>query len=258
MPMHDWTRVSAGIFHDFHNAWITELRNALNEGLLPSEYYALGEQRAGNVGPDVLTLHSEALDPSNSGSQPLSGCNSGGIVAVAEKPPSVRICQDADDDATFYLSRQRTIIIRHTSGDRIVALIEIVSPHNKRGRLALDEFVDKIVSALREGIHVMIIDPLPPDRYDPAGIHNVVWERIMAGSFEPPADLPLSLISYAVRHTIRAYIEPIGVGSSLVDMPLFLTADHYVPVPLETTYLRAWSGVPQRWRRVIEGTVNPQ
>jgi hypothetical protein len=30
MPVHDWTRVDAGIFHDFHNAWITELRNVLN------------------------------------------------------------------------------------------------------------------------------------------------------------------------------------------------------------------------------------
>ena len=43
MPVHDWTRVAAGMFHDFHNAWITELRNALNGGLLPPDYYALVE-----------------------------------------------------------------------------------------------------------------------------------------------------------------------------------------------------------------------
>lgn len=24
MPMHDWTRVAAGIFHAFHHDWITE------------------------------------------------------------------------------------------------------------------------------------------------------------------------------------------------------------------------------------------
>ena len=56
MPIHDWTRVSAGTFHDFHNSWITHLKEALNAGLLPQSYYAMGEQQAGDVGPDILTL----------------------------------------------------------------------------------------------------------------------------------------------------------------------------------------------------------
>ena len=56
MPIHDWTRVSAGTWHDFHVAWIAELRNVLNDGLLPADYYARAEQIAGPLGPDVLTL----------------------------------------------------------------------------------------------------------------------------------------------------------------------------------------------------------
>jgi hypothetical protein len=32
MPVHDWSRVGPGIFHDFHCAWIVEIRNVLNEG----------------------------------------------------------------------------------------------------------------------------------------------------------------------------------------------------------------------------------
>ena len=56
MPIHDWTRVDAGIFHDFHHEWISTIRRALNDGLLPSEYYALAEQQAAGFGPDVLTL----------------------------------------------------------------------------------------------------------------------------------------------------------------------------------------------------------
>jgi hypothetical protein len=63
MPVHEWTRVTAGTFHDFHNAWITELRNVLNGGLLPEGYYALGEQRSGDVSPDVVTLHAETAPP---------------------------------------------------------------------------------------------------------------------------------------------------------------------------------------------------
>ena len=35
MPVHDWTRVEAGIFHAFHVAWVPEIQKALNGGLLP-------------------------------------------------------------------------------------------------------------------------------------------------------------------------------------------------------------------------------
>ena len=61
MPVHDWTRVEAGIFHDFHTVWIGHLRTALNEGLLPKGYYALVEQHAGHTITDVLTLHASPV-----------------------------------------------------------------------------------------------------------------------------------------------------------------------------------------------------
>jgi hypothetical protein len=57
MPVHHWTRVEAGICHDFHASWIPEIRKALNGGLLPDGYYALAEQHAGRTIADVLTLH---------------------------------------------------------------------------------------------------------------------------------------------------------------------------------------------------------
>ena len=57
MPVHDWTKVEAGIFHSFHVGWIPEIQKALNGGLLPEGYYALIEQHAGKSIPDVLTLH---------------------------------------------------------------------------------------------------------------------------------------------------------------------------------------------------------
>jgi hypothetical protein len=38
MPVHDWRRVDAGIFHHFHLGWIAELSRALNRGLLPPDY----------------------------------------------------------------------------------------------------------------------------------------------------------------------------------------------------------------------------
>lgn len=56
MPIHDWTRVDAGLFHAFDQSWITRLCDALNEGRLPEDYFALAEQSIGRPIPDVLTL----------------------------------------------------------------------------------------------------------------------------------------------------------------------------------------------------------
>ena len=42
-----------------------------------------------------------------------------------------------------------------------------------------------------------------------------------------------------------------AVGDTLPEMPLFLTPEVYVPVPLEATYRAAWEGVPEFWRDVL-------
>ncbi len=249
MPVHDWTRVTAGTFHDFHNAWITELRNALNGGLLPEGYYALGEQRSGDVSPDVLTLHAETTPPWWTSE---TASDDTGMIAVVEQPPKVSLTLEATTDAAFYIARRRTLVIYHTTGDRIVALIDILSPGNKHSQHTIGDFLDKVAAALRTRYHVLVIDLFPPGRCDPNGMHGVIWDYITNEPWPAPSDLPLTLASYCARTPITAYVEPISVGRTLPAMPLFLTPDHYIYVPLEQTYMAAWRGVPQRWRRVIE------
>ena len=251
MPLHDWTRVTAGTFHHFHLAWIAELRRVLNGGLLPAGYYALAEQIAGEIAPDVLTL--QALDDRHSQAPPApSGDNGGPWVAVAEAPPRVSVTATATE-AMLLAARRRRLVIRHLTGDRIVALVEIVSPGNKERRSMLDDFVDKAIAALDQGFHLLIIDLLPPAAFDPQGIHGAIWQRIAGPEYVPQPGRPLSLVAYVSRPAITAYAEPLTLGSKLPDMPLFLDPGHYINVPLEATYQAAWEGVPQRWRRVIEG-----
>ena len=73
MPVHDWTRVFDGAFHDFHFAWIAELRNCLNSGLLPPDYYAMAEQVAGPIVPDVLTLQTTSGSDDGWSGEPIAG-----------------------------------------------------------------------------------------------------------------------------------------------------------------------------------------
>ncbi|MGH7226860.1 MAG: hypothetical protein ACRELF_26910, partial [Gemmataceae bacterium] len=87
MPIHDWKRVCAGTWHDFHLAWIAEIRNALNGGLLPPDYYAQAEQIAGPLGPDVLTL--QMPDTLGNGAPDPSFQSNGGVAGAAA-PPRMR------------------------------------------------------------------------------------------------------------------------------------------------------------------------
>src|SRR5262245_29955323 len=113
MPVHDWTRVSAGTFHHFHLHWIARLNEAI-EPLLPPDYYVMAEQSAGELGPDLLTLRVSSAPPRPQGGTP-------GTTAVALHPPPVPItCQAAEED--IYAAKQRTLIIRHSSEDQIIAM----------------------------------------------------------------------------------------------------------------------------------------
>jgi hypothetical protein len=144
-------------------------------------------------------------------------------------------------------------VIRHSSGDRIVAIIEIMSPGNKSGRAALESVLDKMISALQAGVHVLAIDLFPPGPFDQEGVHGLLWNALSAKQFVLPPGKRLTLAAYLAGGRLRAFVEPIAVGAPLPDMPLFLDPGHYVNVPLEATYQRAWEGVPRRWRDVIEG-----
>src|SRR5689334_11826117 len=92
MPIHDWTRVGAGIFHHFHHAWIGDVTRALNAGLLPGGYYALAEQITGGFGPDVVALEGPRVPDSK-------GTASNGVgVAVALLPPRTHFHARAEID----------------------------------------------------------------------------------------------------------------------------------------------------------------
>jgi hypothetical protein len=244
MPVHDWTRVSAGTFHDFHSAWIIHLKEALNSGLLPEDYYAMAEQHVGSMIADVLTLHTGEQAPV----QPRGG----GPVAVAEAPPGVGRKMVAGPNASYRAAR-RTLAVRHAANHRLVALVEIVSPANKDRASSVNDLVEKVHSALKHGVHVLAVDLFPPGPWDPQTIHAAVWESFDPEEYAPPAGRSLMLASYVAAPLPEAYVEHVAVSDALPEMPLFLQPNWYVNVPLEATYEAAYRGLPAYWRGVLEG-----
>jgi hypothetical protein len=242
MPVHDWTRVDAGLFHDFHQRWIASLSNALNEGALPPDYFALVEQNIRGPIADVLTLH---LTPGEE--KPGNGR---AALAVATAPPPTRLIRR--NEADIYAGRANRIVVRHRHGD-VVAVIEIVSPGNKGSRAEFRAFVEKAADLIRQGVNLLVIDLLPPGRRDPQGIHKAIWDEFVEEEFEPVPDKPLILAAYDAGPPRVAYVEPVAVGDTLPDMPLFLKPEIYVPAPLETTYQATWHGFPKPLKRLLDG-----
>jgi hypothetical protein len=248
MPVHDWTRVVAGNFHDFHQRWISAICNALNSGRMPNDYYAMSEQFADERKSDLIALETLDSQAANWSSEGLGDR----AIAVLEHPPQVKYTEAQERE--IYAESADRVAIYHANGDRIVAYIEIVSPGNKHSPLEVDKFVDKCNDALKRGIHLLIIDILPPGKHAPNGIHVALWNYRYPECHGITAEEPLGLSSYRVDDVPHAYFQPLAVGQPLPDMPVFLTPLHYVNVPLEQTYTETYRGVPNRWKSVIEGS----
>ncbi|QJW92744.1 DUF4058 family protein [Frigoriglobus tundricola] len=212
MPMHDWTTVPDGIVHVFHHGWVSALCDALNASTFTPNLYALPE-RVADDSSDVA------------------------------KAPS---------EAEFYRRKKSAIAIRHVSGDRVVAMIEIVSPGNKASKNGVRAFVNNACELLEARSHLLIVDPFPPGPRDPGGVHGLIWDEVTDTEFRPPADKPFTLVAYESDLITRAYVQNIAVGDALPDMELFLEPNGCVMVPLEATYTAAFDVQPRRWRDVLQ------
>jgi hypothetical protein len=241
MPIHDWTRVDAGLFHDFHQDWTIELRRSLNAGRLPPGYVALTDQQAGGPIPDVLTLNRRPKGTAQP--EPASG------LALANAPPRARFVVEAEEDT--YARRANRIRIQHRHGE-VVAVIEIVSPGNKNSSNGLRAFVRKAADLIWQGIHLLIVDLFPPSARDPQGIHKAIWDEITDRPFELPPDKQLTVVAYRAAPVKTAYVEPVAVGDDLPALPIFLTETEYVPAPLEETYRASWAAFPADFKELLE------
>jgi hypothetical protein len=242
MPIHDWTRVDTGLFHDFHQDWTIELRRSLNAGRLPAGYTALTDQPTGGVLPDVLALHRTSRSPESE-----RAADSG--IALATLPPKARFVDEATEE--IYAQRANRIRIHRRHGE-VVAVIEIVSPGNKNTRHALESFVREATDLVMQGINLLVIDLFPPSVRDPQGIHQAIWEEVAGRAFVQPEDKPLTVAAYKSNPKKIAYVEPIAVGDALPSLPIFLLDDIYVPAPLEETYNHSWAVFPDDFKGLLE------
>jgi hypothetical protein len=240
MPIHDWTTVRAGTFHNFHFGWVAAIRDRLNAGLLPPGFFAMAEQVIGGPEPDVVSLHTRP--------KPRQG---DGSVAVAPTRPKATFVMPVMEEKERYARKANRIAVHHELGN-VVAVIEIVSPGNKGSKHAIRSLVEKTCDLIRQGVNLLVIDLFPPSVRDPRGVHGLILDEITDQPFELPPDRPLTLAAYQTAPTLIAYVEPLAVGDPLPDMPLFLYEEYYIHVPLEETYQTTWNVLPVEIRQLLE------
>ena len=230
MPMHDWRIIESGLYHDFHGSWLFAIRDILNSGLLGDEYYALAEQVTSEFKPDVVALTKRERSSTQApGSSPT--------VALLDQ-----------GRMTKQLRKRNRLSIRHVSHDRVVAVIELVSPGNKDDKKACADFIRKAFDLLAMRINFLYIDPFAPTNQDPNGLHARIWKKLLPKktAHHATADQPLMSVSYGCldHDEIQAAIERFAVGDKLPAMPLHLD-EEWITLPLEETYMQAWDKYPK-------------
>jgi len=155
MPMHDWSRVTPGIYHNFHYLWLSTITNRLNSGLLPTGMIAMAEQVIGGPEPDVVTLQENDIEYSSTGNQSAT---------IMEPPPRPKTQFVISAETERYAAKAHRAVVRHSLG-KIVAVVELVSPGNKNSRHAWRSFVEKTVDLLYQNINLLVLAKRFPKCY---------------------------------------------------------------------------------------------
>lgn len=145
------------------------------------------------------------------------------------------------------------LAVRAEAGDRLVAVIEVVSRGNKASRDGIGSFLRESAELLGAGVHLALLDPHAPGPRDPAGLHNELWDYLTGRGHELPADAPQAYTAWeADAGGVVPYAVTVAAGGPLPDLPLFLRPGGCVELPLEATATAAFAALPARRRALLE------
>jgi hypothetical protein len=211
-------------------AWGLALIGWLNRHLPRDEFRAETNLRPG---PHVEADVAEFREPD----VPRNGSRNGAIATLAEAPPAVLTLP-----AFFPDDLEIEIREEHDRG-RLVGVIELVSPANKKEADEREAFVTKCVSYLRKGIGLVVIDVVT-ERH--ANLHNDLMRAIGGPSPELLADAPTYVSGYRPVHRrgtganeIEVWPYPAPVGQPVPAVPFGLRGGPVVVLELETIYTAA-------------------
>jgi hypothetical protein len=212
-------------WESFHHRWANAIADHLDT-ILPQRFFARVEV---HLGSEVAT------DISEEELLPPSGQNGAGGTAVATyAPPAPTVTMPT----TF--PPEAAIEVRSAdAGARLLAVIELISPANKKGPGARRAFVIKAAAFLQHGIGLVVVDPVTERHFN---LHNEL-SRELTGT--PDHELAGNAGIYAASYrpvasegtqAIEGWVEALTIGAGLPVVPLYLRGHGFIPLDLEATY----------------------
>jgi hypothetical protein len=217
-------------WRSFQGMWASSLVAVLNDALPRDRYLAQMNYRLGSqVEADVAEL--ESLPAAGAGNGP------GGVATLAYAPPAVSVTMPAKYPDEVGLT------VRDVEDDyRVVGVVELVSPANKKEVGERRSFCGKCSTYLQKGIGLVILDVVTERG---ANLHDeLVRFLALSEDYLYPAEAPTSVTSYrptrrADQNLIDVWLRPLAVGEQLPIVPLPLKGAGVVPLDLETAYADA-------------------
>lgn len=233
MPLRDHFRSPVNDKHTWdsvHGQWPAEIVRSLFD-ILPVGFQAEPKIHLGSpIEVDIATYEDDTHPPNSPGET-----SDGGTATLTALSPTLTVeAELADQD-------QYEVRIYDTErGRRLVAAIEIVSPSNKDRPDTREVFSAKLAALLQEGVCVSIVDPVSVRQA------NLYAELLALLGRTDPKLAPTPPHIYAVtlrtrrlpkrRPLIDAWFYPMTVGQQLPTLPIWLTPDLRVMLPLEPSY----------------------
>jgi hypothetical protein len=232
MPLRDHFRSPVNDTHSWdevHGGWPGEIVRTMKP-ILPPRF------RAGPIihlgSPFEVDVSTYDLDSRESESVVIVEGSTALLTAVS---PTLTVEADLSEQDVYEVQIYDT-----ERGRRLVAAIEIVSPSNKDRPESRETFIGKVASLLQKDICVSIIDLVTIRQA------NLYTELLgMLGRSDPKLS-PTPPQIYAVtlrarkppkrRPLLDAWFYPMIIGEPLPTLPIWLSPELHVMLPLETGY----------------------
>ncbi len=231
MPLRDHFRSPVNETHswdEFHGGWPMEIVRSPRT-ILPPGFRAGPNIHLGS--PFEVGMSGYDLDSREPEREPARG----GTALGSEPAPTLTVEADLTEYAVYEVQVYDT-----ERGRTLVAAIEIVSQSNKDRPKARDTFVGKVAALLPKDVCVFVIDVVTVRQ------SNFYAELLELLDRSDPALAPVPPHTYAAslrarkppkgRSQLDAWFYPVSIGQPLTILPIWLTPELRVLLPLEVGY----------------------
>ena len=233
MPLRDHFRSPVNDSHSWdevHGQWPGEIVRDLTT-ILPAGFRAAPKVHLGSpFEVDVSTYDLDSRDPDTN-----ADSGDGGTATLTALSPTLTVEADLSEQDEYEVR-----IYDVERGRQLVAAIEIVSPSNKDRPDTREVFIGKVVSLLQQGVCVSLVDLVSVRQANLyVDLLNLLGRADPSLGTTPPQLYAVTLRARKPpkrRQLLDAWFYPMIVGQPLPTLPIWLTPDLRVMLPLETSY----------------------